>query len=93
MAVTIPEELQQFVEHAIASGKYRSWDEVVSEALRLLREREEKLDRLRSDIQLGIDQLGRGEGLVVNDQVAHQKLLDDIEERGAQRLADKRKQR
>jgi Arc/MetJ-type ribon-helix-helix transcriptional regulator len=35
----LPAELRQFVQHALASGTYRSADELVTEAVRLLRDR------------------------------------------------------
>jgi antitoxin ParD1/3/4 len=64
MAVTtkgIPAEFDTVVKEAIASGRYRSEEEIVTAALRLWREREVKLEKLRQDVQLGIDQLERGE--------------------------------
>lgn len=78
MFPTIPADLQQFVDREVACGKFRSQEEVVAEGLRLLRERERKLDLLRKDLEVAIDQLERGEGLVIADEAAHQKLLEDI---------------
>jgi len=88
--MTIPQHLQQFVEGAVASGKYRSPEEVLSTALHLLQERERKLNALRADIRLGIEQLERGEGIPILDEAAHRAFFDDIERRGQQRLAQKR---
>jgi antitoxin ParD1/3/4 len=87
--MTIPQELRQFVDGAVASGKYRSPEEVVATALRMLQEREQKLMALRSDIAIGIAQLDRGEGLAVADEQAHLAFFDDIDRRGHQRLATK----
>ncbi|MEP3478126.1 MAG: type II toxin-antitoxin system ParD family antitoxin [Fuerstiella sp.] len=61
MAVTIPEELQSFVSRSVASGRFRSEEEAVTEALSLLRQRESRLDALRADFQVGIDQLDAGQ--------------------------------
>ncbi|APZ96746.1 type II toxin-antitoxin system ParD family antitoxin [Fuerstiella marisgermanici] len=61
MAITIPDELQTFVSRGVASGRFRSEDEAVREGLSLLRQREEKLEALRADLQVGIDQLDAGE--------------------------------
>ena len=41
----------------VASGRFRSEDEVNREGLSLLREREQKLEALRAGLQVGIDQL------------------------------------
>lgn len=62
MATAIPSEFAQFVKDEIASGKYRSAEEVLNEALRLLQTRERKLRALQTDIQVGLEQLDRGGG-------------------------------
>lgn len=61
MAVSIPEELQSFISRSVASGRFRSEEEAVAEAFSLLRQRESKRDALRSDLQLGSDQLDAGQ--------------------------------
>lgn len=50
-------ELKAFVSDGLASGRFRSEDEVNREGLSLLREREQKLEALRAGLQVGIDQL------------------------------------
>ena len=60
MEITVPDELKSFVSSGVASGRFRSEDEAVREGLNLLKEREQKLDALRADLQLGIDQLDAG---------------------------------
>lgn len=49
------------------------------------REREE----LRREIQIGIDQLDRGKGIVLNDEKALEEFFEDIKKRGRQRLEEK----
>ena len=56
-----PGDLAQFVQREIASGKYQSEAEVICQRLRMLRERERRLEALRRDVQAGLDQLDRGE--------------------------------
>lgn len=87
MHSTLPNDLQQFVEDIVASGKFRSPDEVLAEGLRILRERERKLDSLRADLQIGLDQLDRSEGIVVDGEESHRQLFDSIRTRGLARLA------
>ncbi len=87
--MTLPQELQQFVAGAIASGKYASPDEVVTTALRLLQDHERKLSALRSDLRVGIEELERGEGIAIDGQDGHNAFFDDIERRGRERLAEK----
>jgi antitoxin ParD1/3/4 len=56
---------EQFVAELVASGLYQSQSEVIREALRLLKEREElrrlRLDELRKEIARGSAQADRGE--------------------------------
>lgn len=61
MDVALNPRLQSFLERKMGSGNYQSVDEVVEEALQLLMEREEKLEDLRREIQIGLDQAARGE--------------------------------
>ena len=59
MNVPIPADLQQFVDGIIRSGTYQTEAEVVGEALRLLRKREE----LRREVDAGVRQLDEGQGI------------------------------
>ena len=57
MDVQIPQEQQAIVERLVATGRFSSVQEAVSEGIRLLASNE----RLRQEIQAGIDQADRGE--------------------------------
>jgi antitoxin ParD1/3/4 len=56
MHITLDAGWEQYLRQQVHSGKYPSVDEVVHEALRLMREHEQKLDELRRDITIGIAQ-------------------------------------
>lgn len=75
MNISITPELEQFIQEKVKSGMYQSASEVVREALRLLSEREEirkrRLEQLNQEIQLGLDQLGRGEFVTAEQSKAH----------------------
>jgi antitoxin ParD1/3/4 len=59
MNVSLTPHLEEFVHQTVISGRYQSASEVVRTALRLLedreRERQTKLEWLRSEIQKGLD--------------------------------------
>lgn len=55
----LPPELQSFVQELVSKGIYDSEISAVIEGVRLLESRE----RLRADLQVGIDQLDAGLGL------------------------------
>ena len=61
MNISIDEHGQELIKRKIESGDYGSPEEVVEKALALLDERDKKLDALRKDIQLGIDQADKGQ--------------------------------
>lgn len=53
--ITLGDHFQSFVEEQIARGRFGSASEVVRAGLRLLEEREARLDTLRIAIREGID--------------------------------------
>ncbi|MEH1805563.1 type II toxin-antitoxin system ParD family antitoxin [Nostoc sp.] len=67
MNISLTPELEQLVKDKVNSGRYHSVSEVMGEALRLLderdRHREQRLAELKAKIQVGIEELERGEGI------------------------------
>ncbi len=65
MNVSLGESFDKFVAQLVRSGEYQSQSEVIREGLRLLKEREElraiRVEELRRQIQIGLDQANRGE--------------------------------
>ena len=78
MSVVFPPELEQFIQQELATGKYQSEDDVLLAGLRLLREREARLQALRNDILPALEQLDRGEKAPLDGEA--------IKARGRQRL-------
>jgi antitoxin ParD1/3/4 len=72
MNVSLTPELETLVHAKVESGLYTSASEVVREALRLLRERDEiqrqRLEQLRREVAVGLEELRRGES-IPGDQV------------------------
>jgi antitoxin ParD1/3/4 len=86
MNVSLTPELARFVEGQVRGGLYSTASEVVREGLRILAERETlrelRRQELRKQVQAGLDELDRGEGLdgdVVFDEI--ERHLDEIEKR------------
>jgi antitoxin ParD1/3/4 len=59
MSIAIPPEITAKVQAFVASGAYANENEVLDQALDLL----ERRDQLRAIIQVGLDELDRGESL------------------------------
>ncbi len=62
MNVSLTPELEQYIRTKVDSGRYLSASEVVREALRLLEQKENRLEELRLEIQKGLAS-GRAERL------------------------------
>lgn len=81
MNVSLTPELEQFVQEKVKSGKYLSASEVFQEALRLLQEKDQirqlRLEKLRKEIAIGIEQADRGE--VVDGKEVINELYEKIE--------------
>ena len=81
MNVTLPPELEQFISRKIESGQYFCESEVILEGLRLLRDRDEldkmRLETLRKEIAIGIEQADRGE--LVDGKVVFERLGQKIQ--------------
>jgi antitoxin ParD1/3/4 len=86
MNVLLPTELERFVTEKIESGLFHTANDVILEGLKLLKERDEavglRLDRLRRDIQIGIDQADSGRVSKFDEAT-----LEVIKARGRERLA------
>lgn len=88
MTIALPSELEELVNAKIQSGQYHSAGEVIREGLRLLEEkdmlRQIKLEQLRKDIVIGIEQADRGDLAPLD--------VEDIIARGKKRLAEAKPQ-
>ncbi len=86
MNVSLTPRLEKFSKDKIKNGRYHSASEVVRDALRLLEVREWRRDELQRAVEVGLEQLDRGEGRPFDKQ-----LVDEVESRGRKRLAQYRK--
>jgi len=88
MNVSLTRDLEELVNEEIKSGQYKSASEVVREGLRLVRLRREKIAALRREIQIGVDEIERGEYV---EYTSVEELFADVEAAVAKRAAKKRK--
>lgn len=79
MNLNLPAEANEFVKGLVAQGKYQNEEAVVVDGIRLLMGRE----KLRAEIQVGINQLDRGESCDEETVFAEvNALIDDVEASG-----------
>jgi len=88
MNVSLTPELERLVNEKVESGLYQTASEVVREALRLLKERDQAREQLRAAVQAGFDQLARGDGRVF-DKASGRQLAERIKSRGRAARAKK----
>ncbi|MDA1314116.1 MAG: type II toxin-antitoxin system ParD family antitoxin [Acidobacteria bacterium] len=85
MSVTIAPETEQLLREQVEAGRYSSTEEALTEAVRLLVERERRKAELGDQVQASIDQIERGE---FTEYTEHEidKLFDEIQEEAMERL-------
>ena len=64
MTITLPPELEKFIQSQVASGKYASIDEVFLAGIKLLEERERlyqgRFEELRREVLIGVKEADQG---------------------------------
>ena len=84
MNIVLKPEYEEFIRSQIQSGKYGSAEELIGEAIALLRERKQRINELRQKIAVGTTQIA--EGQVTDGELVFARLqenIDRIEQSGA----------
>ncbi|MEK7408952.1 MAG: type II toxin-antitoxin system ParD family antitoxin [Acidobacteriota bacterium] len=88
MNVSLTPELERLVSKKVSSGMYQTASEVVRDALRLLKERDQqKAAELRQNLQRAMAQVERGEYLDYDD-AGLKTLARQVKARGRRRLRE-----
>ena len=86
MEIALRPEHEQMLEEQIASGRFSSVGEAVAAALELLQRREKlTLEEERKLVQVGIDQLERGEYREVSTPRQMDVFIEEIRQKSAPR--------
>ncbi len=86
MNISIPESLRDFVESEVRERGYSSASEYVRELIRGARERSAREEELRQVVQLGLEQLRRGESVDL-DGSSLSDFFAEAKARARQRLS------
>jgi len=85
MNISLTTELEQFVVSRVKSGHYHTSSEVMRAALRLMIEQEKlrelRMDELRKQVNVGLDELDDGKGIPA------EKAYAELDRRRAARIA------
>ena len=79
MSVTIPPELEPFVEAELASGAFASEAELIAKALELYRQMKKRHEELRTEVGRSLDEAKRGDVAELD--------VEQVIARGYERLA------
>jgi putative addiction module CopG family antidote len=82
MTISFAPELQQFLEEQVRTGKFDSTESALAEAVRLMKQREERLASLQRDIDQGWEDFERGRVSVRSAEDAKARLQKHLEEEG-----------
>jgi putative addiction module CopG family antidote len=85
MEVNLTPDQKAFARRAVESGRLRSEEEAVQEALALWEERERKRTQFLLSLEEAEASLARGEGRVVTEE-SMRAMVTEIKERGRARL-------
>lgn len=80
MPIQIPADIEVRIRQKVERGDYPNEDDVIRQALRLLDEQEDAIAALRAKLQIGLDQLDRGEGRLFTPELVNQ-IRHEAEER------------
>jgi putative addiction module CopG family antidote len=85
MPGTLTPEIEKLVQQQLDGDEFRSADDVLRAALRLLQQYQTH-QRLRLDVKEGFDQIERGEATELEDDQALRTFFEDVKMRGHGRL-------
>lgn len=86
MKISLNPELEQLVTDKVNTGMYQTASDVIREGLRLLQERDERLQALRQGVGAGLEAVERGE-YTDFDEATMGDLAERVKDRGLQRIS------
>jgi antitoxin ParD1/3/4 len=89
MTVLLTHEQEALIKEHLSTGRYASEDEVIGEALALLKQHEKALEKLRADVREGLEDLEQGRYSTYNNETLGD-FFEDVKKRGRERLAAKK---
>lgn len=82
MHVRLPEVDETYIKGKVESGFYTSENEAVRDAVRRMREEEERIARFQAAVRIGDEQIARGETVPYS-----QELMEQMRQRAVERAA------
>lgn len=83
MSISLPPDIEEFIRTEVASGRFESADDLLHEAISILKQRESQRDELRKDIQAAVEQIENGDYFEYDD-TSLQGFLDELKQEAQQ---------
>ncbi|OKH17578.1 type II toxin-antitoxin system ParD family antitoxin [[Limnothrix rosea] IAM M-220] len=77
MSLSLTHETEQRITQYLTNGQYHSADDVVLAGLQLLEQRQQRLNELREEIQIGVDQVEAGQ--VMDGETVFDRLFERLQ--------------
>lgn len=77
MTITLPDDLDTFLQSEVAAGRYRSVDEAVRDAIERLR-RHRTVDQLRKKIDAGLASIDRGDCVDIDSEEDEERFFQQL---------------
>lgn len=81
-AETVSPEMQQYIDQALAEGRYSTPQAVLSDAVRLLQERDRRLREMRESVEEGYRSLKEHEPIVIRNKVELRSFFNELRREG-----------
>jgi len=92
MSIVLTPDVEQIIREKVQSGRYPSESVVIREVLRALEERDQddatKLENLRREILIGLDQIDRGEVVPLDKEEIEARVSERLDPRAASRWSN-----
>lgn len=78
MTLTLTAEIEELVNERVKSGEYNSAAEVILSALHLLKAHKERVELLRDDINLGVEDIKSGRSTTLSSDEEVDQFISEI---------------
>ncbi len=94
MILTLPPDLEEFVQQEVSAGEFSSREEAIAAGVRLLRERHQSREQSENEVRRAIAEAKDypGDNIVLETPEDFRAFAESIKTRGRERLARQRAQ-
>jgi putative addiction module CopG family antidote len=92
MIESLPSDLQSSIRAQVLAGNYSSESEVVTKAIRLLRDQQENYERFRAEVQRRLKSLDEGDYIELNGDEELAQFFEELKQEVREKHAVKQEQ-